>query len=151
MSIKSLSFLGTARVKVSDLLLDPMKHIDEKRVKRLAHDFKRSECRNQDVANAVPALVNPTDLKAVLARANLLPSTLLEGGDTPMLQFMDAEKPIIFYGDHRLRAVEILRRSERWWLVSLYSQGRSEGSHYKRSSTDEQQTSLQKIGLASCN
>jgi hypothetical protein len=151
MSIKSLFSLGMARIQVSDLELDPMKHIDKERVEGLARGFKRGGCRNCDVAHAVPALVDPTHLNAALARANLSTSALLDGINTPILQFSEAERPHILYGDHRLRAVETLCRSERWWLVSLYDLGRSEIPHYMRLDANEEQTSQQKIGQASCS
>jgi hypothetical protein len=149
MSIKSLSFLGMARIRVNDLHFDPMKHIDMKKVNGLARDFKRIGCRNNDVANAVPALVDRANLNNVLARTDLSPSALLDGKDTPMLHFVGAEKPSIIFGDHRLRAIESLSRSERWWLVSLYSLGRSEAFHYTYLDTNEEQTSLQRTGQAS--
>jgi hypothetical protein len=151
MSIKSLFSLGMARIRVSDLELDPMKHIDKERVVGLARSFKRSGCRNDDVSHAVPALVDPTHLNAVLARANLSPSALLDGINTPELQFSEAERPHILYGDHRLRAVETLCRSERWWLVSLYDLGRSEIPHYMRLDADEEQVLQQKTGQVSCS
>ena len=151
MSIKSPFFLGMARIPVNDLQLDPLKHIDGMKVKALARDFQRSGCRQQDVAYAVPALVNPTDLVAALARANLSPSVLVEGDCYPLLHFMDSEKPSILYGDHRLRAVESLRQNERWWLVSLYNQSWSEVFHIEILGTNQVQVLLQLIGLAYCN
>ena len=151
MSIKSPFFLGMARITVNDLQLDPLKHIDGVKVKALARNFQRSGCRKQDVACAVPALVNPTDLNAALARANLSPSVLTEGDCYPLLHFMDSEKPNVLYGDHRLRAVESLRRNERWWLVSLYNQSWSEVFHIEILGTNRAQVLLQMIELAYCN
>lgn len=126
MSIRSQHFLGTARVQVRHLKLDPKKHVDEERVKQLASDFNRGGCRNHDAVHAVPALVNPADLKAALTRANLSMSALFDEETRPLLQFPEEEKPHILYGDHRLRAAETLRASDRWWSVSLYDPGRCE-------------------------
>jgi hypothetical protein len=123
MSIRSQHFLGTARVRVRHLKLDPMKHVDEERVNRLAHDFNRGGCRHHDAAYAVPALMKPADLNAALARTNLSISALFDEDDTPMLQFPEEEKPHVLYGDHRLRAAETLRTCDRWWSISLYDLG----------------------------
>jgi hypothetical protein len=109
-------------------MLDPMKHVDEERVKQLARDFKRVGCMNHDVAHAVPALVNPADLNAALRRANLPISALFDKGTGPILQFSEEEKPHILYGEHRLRAAETLRTSDRWWSISLYDLGWCEHS-----------------------
>jgi hypothetical protein len=128
MSIRSQHFLGTARVRVRHLKLDPMKHVDEERVKRLACDFNRGGCRHHDVAHAVPALINPADLNAALARADLSISALFDEDDRPMLQFTEEEKPHVLYGDHRLRAAETLRTCDRWWSISLYDLGWCEHS-----------------------
>jgi hypothetical protein len=123
MSIRSEHFLGTARVQVRHLMLDPMKHVDEGRVKQLARDFKRVGCMRHDGAHTVPALVDPADLIAALTRANLPTSALFDKDTGPMLQFPEEKAPQILYGDHRLRAAETLRTSDRWWLVSLYDSG----------------------------
>lgn len=83
--IRSQHILGTARVRVRHLKLDTMKYVNEERVKRLACDFNRGGCRHHDAAHAVPALINPADLNAALAHANLSISALFGEDDRPML------------------------------------------------------------------
>lgn len=115
-------FLGIARVHLNHLESDPMKHIEAKRVERLVRDFKQVGCSNDDIAHAVPVLVDPTIVSAAVSNANLNPSALYDiKASSPILRFPDAEKFRILYGDHRLQAgKKVLPASDRRWSVLFY-------------------------------
>jgi len=105
METKSLHFLGFARVQLEHLELDSLKHIEAKRFKRLIHDFKLVGCNNNDIAHAVPVLVDKESLDAALIQSTLTPSALYDHEESsPILHFTNAEKLRILYGDHRLEA-----------------------------------------------
>ena len=122
MGTRNVHFLGFARVQLKHLELDPLKHIGAKRVKRLIRDFKLVGCNNNDTAHAVPVLVDQASLDTALTQANLTLSSLYNLEESsPILQFPDAEKLRILYGDHRLEAAKrFLPANDRWWSVLLY-------------------------------
>ena len=122
MGTRNVHFLGFARIQLKHLELDPLKHIGAKRVERLIHDFKLVGCNNNDIAHAVPVLVDQASLDAALTRANLTPSALYNiEENSPILHFPNAEKLRILYGDHRLEAAKrFLSANDRWWSVLLY-------------------------------
>lgn len=125
MGTRNAHFLGFARIQLKHLELDPLKHIGAKRVKHLIRDFKLVGCNNNDLAHAVPVLVDRASLDAALTQADLTPSALYNVAESsPILHFPDAEKPRILYGDHRLQAArKFLSANDRWWLVLLYDSG----------------------------
>lgn len=125
MNVQNEYFRGFACIELIHLRLDPMKLIEESKVKAVTRSCKRSGCRNADIEHAVPILIDQKTLSTALANVNLSPSELNKvRKEVPILRFPATERFSIMYGDHRLHAAErSLPASKCWWIVALFDPG----------------------------
>jgi hypothetical protein len=122
----SAKFRGTASVDIA-VLNFPFKKLrdeDEKNTERLEKLFKKQKgCRDWDVFNHIPAVIQQDQLDAAMERSNVSSEALLEARDGHLqLEFTAGFLLSCLRGQHRALAAKASRGITRW-TVDLYDSG----------------------------
>lgn len=128
-SEKEQKYLGSAKVDLVHLTFDEMgsREDDEQNEKFLIDSFHRNGCVPLDPMFHVMAIIEDHDFGAALSRCSVTSDMLLDRNPAhlPMLTFPEGFQLRCLFGRHRIRAAKkVLSRSSRWWIVSLYSNGK---------------------------
>ncbi|KAF2647755.1 hypothetical protein K491DRAFT_614063 [Lophiostoma macrostomum CBS 122681] len=122
----STKFRGTASVDIAvlDFPFKKLRDEDEKNTERLEKLFKKQKgCRDWDIFNHIPALIQPDQLDAALERSNISSEALLEARDGHLqLDFPAGFLLSCLRGQHRALAAKASRGITRW-TVDLYDSG----------------------------
>lgn len=128
----STKFRGTASVEIEilDFPFKKLRQEDEKNTKRLEELFKKQKsCRDWEVFNHIPAVIEQDQLDAALARSGISPEALLEARDGHLkLNFPAGFRLSCFRGQHRALAAaaeDVLPPGSRRWTVDLYLSGKA--------------------------
>ena len=124
----SAKFRGSASIKIEtlDFPFEKLRKSNSKNIETLQVLFKKQEsCRDWEVFNHIPAVIDQEELAAALARAGISPEALLEARDGHLeLDFPSDFRLTCFRGQHRaLAAKEFLPPGSRRWTVDLYVSG----------------------------
>lgn len=127
---KRTHFCGCAKVSLHSLsfLQSSAREIDEATVDHLLSSFQLAGCLRLDPCYHVPAVIDPNFLEAALARAGATTDDLNSDDPTrwPMLELPSGAKVECLHGQHRVAAAQrYLRKNDQWWVLDLYSSGRS--------------------------
>ena len=130
----SAKFRGTASVNITmlDFPFKKLRDEDEKNTERLEKLFKKQRsCRDWEVFNHIPAVIEQDQLNAALARSGISPEALLEARDGHLeLDFPTGFRLRCFRGRHRaLAAKDHLPLGARRWTVDLYLSGKAGSWH----------------------
>ena len=126
---KSRTFCGSVKVCLDKLQPEPpplnRRQLDEKNILALVRRFGSEGCLRHDPDFYVPALISrqslPSDVSPRNNGSSFFPQ---ENGEPP--DFHPAEPLVYLQGRHRLEAARrFWDRTERWWIVNLYSDGMS--------------------------
>ena len=128
---KRTNFLGAVRLKLQHLDVDSLKtektYLDPKNVSRLVEVFKLEGCRRLNEEHYVPAIINRRAFQDALTASQVRVNELLNpmSGDPPQELTLPPDMRITcLHGQHRLAAAhQFLRPGDKWWMVSLYSDG----------------------------
>ena len=131
---KSSKFWGRARIPLEYLYFpvhDP-RDLDRSNVNRLKGTFLREGIKRQRHENHIPATISKEDLQLVIQNSGISPETLHNAHDKlPLLAFSSNQRVQCLHGKHRIEAARDsprLCKNDRWWTVTLYSEGRIHGS-----------------------
>jgi hypothetical protein len=126
---KSASYLGSAKVRLSNLRFDSdlqtsCRAINESNVTRLEAVFALEGCLRLEPDHHVPAIIPAEILSKALADADLTPAELLTLKEPPFLDISD-NFLLCLHGQHRIEAARrFLGSYDDWWVTDLYSEGR---------------------------
>ena len=131
--LKRTNFLGTVRLKLRHLNVEHQgpedTYLDPKNVTRLLGVFKLEGCLRLNEEHHVPAIINRGAFQDALIASEVQAEKLLspQGGDPPPELKLPADMKITcLHGKHRLAAAhQFLGPGDKWWMVSLYSDGMS--------------------------
>jgi hypothetical protein len=122
----SAKFKGTASVNIAilDFPFKKLRDEDEKNTERLEKLFKKQKgCRDWDVFNHIPAVIQQDQLDAALERSRISSEALLEARDGHLqLDFPTGFLLSCLRGQHRALAAKASRGNTRW-TVDLYDSG----------------------------
>lgn len=123
-------FRGCAKVPLRSLSFSQssVRETNEATVDHLLSSFQLAGCLRLDPRYHVPAVIDPAFLEAALAHANATTSDLDSDDATrwSMLELPAGAKVECLHGQHRVAAAQrYLRKSDQWWVLDLYSSGRS--------------------------
>jgi hypothetical protein len=122
----SAKFRGTASVNIAvlDFPFEKIRDEDDKNIERLEKLFKKQKsCRDWDVFNHIPAVIQQDQLDAALERSNISSKALLDARDGHLqLEFPSGFLLSCLRGQHRALAAKVSRGSPRW-TVDLYDSG----------------------------
>ncbi|KAF2752682.1 hypothetical protein EJ05DRAFT_446384 [Pseudovirgaria hyperparasitica] len=132
---RTAKFLGKARVLLDSLQFPKQVLVDLQRhnVDRLKRVFELEGCRRLEPDRHIPALIDAKDLQSALeytATDHVTSETLLDNPDAlpPLLKLPSHLSIQCLRGKHRVTAAKetsVLEATDRWWIVDLYSAGRS--------------------------
>ncbi|KAH8727397.1 hypothetical protein GQ44DRAFT_584583, partial [Phaeosphaeriaceae sp. PMI808] len=118
----STKFRGTASVNIAvlDFPFKKLRDEDEKNIERLEKLFKKQKgCRDWDVFNHIPAVIQQDQLDAALERSNISSEALLEARNGHLqLDFPNGFLLSCLRGQHRALAAKASRGTR--WTVDLY-------------------------------
>lgn len=121
---KVAKYRGTAKILLENLSFPhPYRQIDRKIIDRLKRDFEGEGCLK--LTNRIPAIIDDATLDVVLHELQVGTEDFRAGSseDPPQFALGHAQLECL-HGQHRiLAAEEFLCRSQKWWIVDLFSTG----------------------------
>lgn len=127
---KSSHFRGRARVSLEFLHFSEHspRDLDSTNVQRLMGVYLEEGIKRLQHEHHVPAVIGIEDLSNALQISDLSLVDLLNSSQSkmPRLSFPKGFRLICLHGKHRIEAAKrsgCLRGEDRWWTVTLYSEG----------------------------
>jgi hypothetical protein len=127
---KSSHFRGRARVPLEFLHFSEHspRDLDQGNVERLMGVYRDEGVKRLQYEHYIPAVVGKDDLLSAVHLSGLSLVHLLNSshGNPPRLTFPEGFRLRCLHGKHRVEAAKLsarLQGQDRWWTVTLYSEG----------------------------
>ena len=121
------NFYGTARIDLKYLYFDEEQGIDMNNVARLKRIFNQEGCLRLQPSHRIPATINTNVLERAIRQDGSKREDLLHPRDRiPNLKLSNRDRVDCLHGRHRIEAArQFLPLEDEWWVIDLYSVGRT--------------------------
>lgn len=127
---KAQHFRGITKVNIDILSFSypALREDDLRNEEFLSETFQTHDCDLSEPHLSIPAIINHTELEKAVSLSGVSHEQLLSSNVTslPQLTFPPGSQLLCLYGKNLVDAArKCLRKDHRWWIVELFSDGKS--------------------------